>query len=803
MKWEAERDANLAANAAFLAEMRALRVNPVRVEKPVPEGLTMFQQELVETNPDDYPLVEQWLSKLPRKRQREHFRKVYLREYNSLKDDGSVAFACGNSQRKHANQYLREILNKRLNLVLKQYDFSISWLELNRERVDEFYREKAEQDEQPDPQSEAFQTWKRDTRAHYAANQCYDTFIPLPESEEETETPRKSILEIADSLKPRRTEKLAKLPFFLIPAKKLDEHSRTLALLLSQKQFVFIEEAAESDHTAEESNELFLTLYKKQGEFCREVGFPIRHWDRFCEGKLLKPEQVDTALSEIACEKFWLRTMKKAQKRQIEHIAIACGEVQKRVSPYISKNGFGEFQASVKKSFDFLRAMIIENVADPSEQAELFEIYLKSSANPEKRRLEMITHLRGIEEWSAENEMQCLFLTLTAPSAFHAQLHNGAQNPKWNGSSPRATHQYLNLIWGQFRSLLAKRSITFHGMRVAEPHHDATPHWHILFFVKKCHAATTTKLFRQKALELHGDEKGAKTHRAKVEYCDPTKGTPTGYIIKYISKNIIGLAKAKKDGDGFNYMDDSNCSDEMNGLDLKDNSLHATAWARLWGIRQFQFFGIKGISVWRELRRLTEGDVKDKQMEELRLCANYGESAAYLDRQGGAGAKRSEQLAILFYEDTGTNRYGQTMKRVVGVQNQFTGEVVITRKKKFTIKKRPADFNASTESAECNEAQNGGLARPWTCVSNCNRENDENLSGSGADSSFDLNLGVSERLSELVRKKFSWLLKKNIRLTTDQLHELDKTNRVRLKNGRILSAEYEEIRFVGEKHGKH
>ncbi|KAE9526037.1 replication endonuclease [Testudinibacter aquarius] len=775
MPWQAERDANVAANAAYLAETQALRANSMQVEKSAPAGMAIYQQELFEINPDDYPLIEQWLSKLPRKRQREHFRKIYLREYHSVKDDGSIAFACGNTQRKHANQYLRNVLNKRLDLVLKQYDFSLSWLELNQYRIEDFY----------------------------AAKQTHDQ-----KSDDEVKIKPRSILAIADELKPHKTEQNSKLPFFLIPVKKLESYAQTLAMLLSQKQFDFIEQAAESETAAENSNAIFLNLYKQQGEFCRGVGFPIRHWERFADGKQIKPEQVDTALSEIACEKYWTRTMKKAQKRQIEHIAIACGEVQKKVSPYISKSGFYEWQASVKKSWDFLRAMIIENIEDPTEQKELFESYIKSSSNPELRRKEMINHLRGIEEWAEENDLQCLFLTLTAPSAFHAQLHNGAQNPKWNGADPRQTHSYLNVVWSQYRSLLAKRKIEFSGMRVAEPHHDATPHWHILFFVKKCHARTAAGLFRKKALELHGDEKGAKTHRAKVEFCDPTKGTPTGYIIKYVSKNIIGFkksAKAKdnsksKSKDSLSLFDSKNFSDEIENLTLDDNSAHATAWARLWGIRQFQFFGINGIGVWRELRRLANGDVKDKQMEELRICADMGESAAFFDRQGGAGAKRYEQLAVLHYEEIGTNAYGKITKRIVGIRNQRTGEVIITRKKRYVIKKRPAGFKPS---AECNEAQNGGLARPWTCVSNCNREKDENLSDSGADLSLNPISGVSHRLEHLVSKKIGWLLRKNIRLTAEQLHELDTTNKVRLKNGRILSAEFNEIRFIGDKHGKH
>ncbi|WP_252495404.1 replication endonuclease, partial [Escherichia coli] len=88
----------------------------------------------------------------------------------------------------------------------------------------------------------------------------------------------------------------------------------------------------------------------------------------------------------------------------------------------------------------------------------------------------MMVRLRGLEEWAEENNNEALFLTLTAPSSFHA----GNGNKKWSGVNPRDTQNYLNKVWQQFRALLAKRDIKFYGMRVAEPHKDGTPHWHAL-----------------------------------------------------------------------------------------------------------------------------------------------------------------------------------------------------------------------------------------------------------------------------------------------------------------------------------
>ena len=398
-------------------------------------------------------------------------------------------------------------------------------------------------------------------------------------------------------------------------------------------------------------------------------------------------ERIDVALCKVADEKYWFSIMKTTQKRMVEHIAIACGEVRKQASSYISYKGFIDWHNQIKKNHDYLKAMIIENVDDPEEQAELFDTFLKSSANPALRRNEMMVRLRGIEEWAEENGNEALFLTLTAPSSFHATHADGRNNKKWQGNSPRETQEYLKEVWAQYRALLHKRKIKFYGMRVAEPHHDATPHWHILFYVKAEHKAEATRLFKLKALELDGDELGAKKHRCRVEECDKAKGSATAYISKYISKNIDGFA-----------LDDEK-SDENPNLSLRDNAKRVRAWASMWGIRQFQFFGGASVSVWRELRRLIEGQSDDELIEKARICADHPCFASYLQIQGGALASRKDQAIKLDYEQTKENRFGEMQKKIKGVKNAISFKSVVSRIKKWTIKKRPFERSEANKKA--------------------------------------------------------------------------------------------------------
>ena len=94
---------------------------------------TAAQIELFAVAPNHFDYVEKLLSDLPRKRQREHFRNVWLRAYRSVKNDGSISFSLGNKQARIANTTLRDVLTNRLEAVFEQYRISVSWL-LERKR---------------------------------------------------------------------------------------------------------------------------------------------------------------------------------------------------------------------------------------------------------------------------------------------------------------------------------------------------------------------------------------------------------------------------------------------------------------------------------------------------------------------------------------------------------------------------------------------------------------------------------------------------------------------------------------------
>lgn len=81
----------------------------------------------------------------------------------------------------------------------------------------------------------------------------------------------------------------------------------------------------------------------------------------------------------------------------------------------------------------------------------------------------------------------CVMLTLTLPSRFHP-LHKGVANPEYAGATPRDGQEWLLTMWGKARAAIGRAGFRTYGVRVVEPHHDGTPHWHVLMFSKELEA---------------------------------------------------------------------------------------------------------------------------------------------------------------------------------------------------------------------------------------------------------------------------------------------------------------------------
>lgn len=199
-----------------------------------------------------------------------------------------------------------------------------------------------------------------------------------------------------------------------------------------------------------------------------------------------------------------------------------------------------------------------------------------------------------------------------------------------------------------------------------------------LVFLPPEQTEAVRSLLCEYALREHGDEPGAATHRFKAVSIDWTRGTATGYVAKYVAKNIDGYGLG---------------ADSEKGQPAKRSVEHVDAWASTWRCRKFQFFGSPPVTVWRELRRVVDPD--DGTLVDLAAAADAGDWKAFLTLMGGPGATRAEHTArpLMCWSDE-SGRYDEPKgNSIIGVA---TADVeVITRHHTWRL-----DYKRNQESAE-------------------------------------------------------------------------------------------------------
>lgn len=433
------------------------------------------------------------------------------------------------------------------------------------------------------------------------------------------------------------------------------------------------------------------------------LNIAIPGWKQYCD-EALTAEDALRVIARLQTEKWWLGKLRKIHDRWREHLLIATSYVSKVASPYCSEPCLREWVAQKKANFEYLQAMELED-QDTGERTSLLDKVMGSVSNPKIARHELMVRMRGFEDMANEMGLVGMFYTLTAPSRYHAtHVHSGKRNDKYCNASPRKTQKYLCNVWSRVRAKWGREGIRTFGFRVAEPHHDGTPHWHLLLFLRPEEVELATEIFHEYALQVDGSEPGAAQYRFTAKPIDEEFGSATGYIAKYISKNIDGYGM---DGE----------FDHESGKPVKEMAKRVRAWASRWSIRQFQQIGGAPVSTWRELRRLGSRElVLHPELDAARAAADAPDWPGYVNAQGGPFVTRDCLRVRLNYEYTENgNDYGDTVAKISGVYCPFTisESVIYTRTNDYKIvpKRKPSPVE--------NLTLEGRGAAPWTRVNNC------------------------------------------------------------------------------------
>ncbi|MFS1881276.1 replication endonuclease [Vibrio splendidus] len=678
----------------------------VLAERPVfdrePEGMSVTERKLFEANPEDFEWARERIKDLP-----DYLTKYFVTRYISVFEKKS---------RREANIFLRERMGpaaERALMVLRKY-------------------KKLPTTQKVSLLSEEFS----DTEQSDFANnkQAYFDFDKVEQNR-----------------KPVKNRLLAELE-----PSEIKEMAFKISVIVDR----FFRLESDKYHAKTELGTTMAVVftYEQVAKFVTDT-FGVKPPRKYKDQSELSALQ---DISRLISEKWWCGRLNKIRKIMREHLAIAMGQVSSKASPYASWDCVREHQEQQTANYEYIKQCQLLD-EETGEEADLWDMVKKSVANPAIRRHELMVRCRGCEDIGNELGLQGLFLTLTTPAKYHNSYKKGGFIGHWNGASPRDAQTYLNNVWQRIRAKLGRKDIRWFGVRVAEPHHDGTPHWHLLIWVKPEDKELVTEIFvdyatKEDKHELF-DKQGKFDHSARCDVgeIDPELGTATGYIAKYISKNIDGFA-----------MDDE-VSDET-GKSVKDMAKNVSAWKSRWNIRQFQFFGGAPVTTYRELRRFANqnkkafmeylfmqervdlltiysmlqrdlvGPIKPSKLitnEELMKvigdsyqartksedasitdtlkAADHGNWQGYIMGQGGPFVKREDLLIVNSYEVLPfASPHGEDVRKIEGFATPE--ETIKTRTKVWTIQKK-SKVNDDVEAGAL--ALSGASGSSRSSVNNC------------------------------------------------------------------------------------
>ncbi|EHI2214827.1 phage tail tape measure protein [Salmonella enterica] len=262
---------------------------------------------------------------------------------------------------------------------------------------------------------------------------------------------------------------------------RLPDMSRADIDLLAADIANFIRaELADIDDTGFSELKTLYTWYMRAGFISLQFNVTPPHWERVTK-TYVGEDEIAPAIARMFNDVWWRGRLRRIAAAWREHLQITVGNVSKKKHAYASKNCVTDWREQKRRTREFLKGLDLED--EDGNRISLIEKFDGSVANPAIRRCELMTRIRGFENICNELGYVGEFYTLTAPSKYHATTKAGYRNSKWNGASPSDTQNYLTGLWARIRAKLHREEIRIFGIRVAEPHHDGTPHWHMLMFM--------------------------------------------------------------------------------------------------------------------------------------------------------------------------------------------------------------------------------------------------------------------------------------------------------------------------------
>ncbi|MEH6491585.1 replication endonuclease [Halopseudomonas sp.] len=385
----------------------------------------------------------------------------------------------------------------------------------------------------------------------------------------------------------------------------------------------------------------------------------------------------DSAKRKSVCFKYWKSKLEKAANMdrlnwEAER-KIVGGPGKDNHQIYCSDVTLKRYREKAEKTLESLKRISIVKTTT----GEVFSMAELAKNSASRRLSELYFVAKNLESMAKEKGLSWIFVTFTAPPEFHPNPSHSASRCSYNKElGLKSSHKYISTAWVRIRSYLSKNGLKFgtdscYGFRTAETHKDGSVHWHLQVFLK----SSSLKLFRRSC-----KREFPRRAQVKIVVGDDSKGSASGYIFKYLMKDIdvaelpIGPEHTPSEKE---QADDG--QREQQDLASIRNSSRVKAVLRAMNIRQYQLFGIGGaMTLIREINkidfnilmgpheRLVEA-VKREVWRAPEGLKNLFFLRNDLGRYHDSLGPRKVDSQIELIKEATESRYGEKRKKVVGV----------------------------------------------------------------------------------------------------------------------------------------
>lgn len=436
--------------------------------------------------------------------------------------------------------------------------------------------------------------------------------------------------------------------------------------------------------------------------------------------------------ARTCCAKFWRRALSSRIARAREQLFLRMALVGDKCEPYVSHMSADVRERQLKQQEIWMKnTVVVPSRSKPNsgqsniagEPLCLAEI---AKSNDDKFA-KLYTFVKAIDELGREAKLSSAMLTVTLEPEWHPNPVYGVGC--WNGSSPREAHKSAGDRWQAVMRDLHGYGIRMSGFRVAEPHQDGCPHYHIWMHYRPEHESTilsvVMKYFPAK-LKIRDPYRDAECHKstdkmydsrhdlindiwraprnskegAQVELSKIDRSISSGaaYAMKYVMKSINVSNELKQQiGEGL----DKSRKPRQEDAAHENTAKRVDAYRSVWGIHQGQLFGVaKCLTIWDEFRRMTTRP-KNKFLRLLwaqsrggrqsgRIqsgSGRRGDAKSFLKTLGGLDAcrdtskKNEHRLVLGRLVEEEENRYGDHITKTKGIKlmKKFQVQVKVKR----------------------------------------------------------------------------------------------------------------------------